>query len=326
MRTSRKIIIALTVAIVAAFTWFILRRGETQKSSPIIIGVGTFSEAIDYGPVYVARHFNWFEDALRAVGVTKEIQYLELGSFDEIQTGFAQGKLHAFFSAEAPAIKLRSENQDIRVVEVGCTLQQEVLVRTELNVTSIAQLKGKSIAVAEGTSSHYGLLKILSMAGLSAADVKLRPGFPGDVKPLFESGAVDAWAVWPPFVEEQVIAKRGHTLPGGDAKIQSVMSIPNSLIEQHPEVAQALVSAIKKAKKWMAENPDEAQSIVAQSLKLRPEVVRLAWPKHNWSATLTEDVLVDMEEKSQFLTRQGVVRNGVVNIRKDLVDTRYLNK
>jgi len=327
MRRHRPIIIVLVVVIVGVLAWLTLRRGETQKSQHIVVGIGTFSEAIDYGPVYVARHFRWFEEALQAAGLPDKVQYFELGGFDEIQTAFAQGKLHAFFSAEAPAIKLRSENQDIRVVEVGCTLQQEVLVRTQLNITSISQLKGKSIAVAEGTSSHYGLLKILSTAGLSGKDIKLRPGFPGDVKPLFESGAVDAWAVWPPFVEEQVIAKHGYTLPGGDAKIQSVMSLHNSLIEQRPAVAQALVSAIQKAKKWMAANPDEAQSIVAKSLKLPSEVVHLAWPKHNWSATLTDDVLVDMEDKSQFLTRQGVVRNGiVVDIRKELVDTRYLNK
>jgi len=30
----------------------------------------------------------------------------------------------------------------------------------------------------------------------------------------------------------------------------------------------------------------------------------------------TEDVLVDMEDKSNFLTQQGVVREGVVDIRK----------
>ena len=41
---------------------------------------------------------------------------------------------------------------------------------------------------------------------------------------------------------------------------------------------------------------------------------------------LTEDVLADIDEKSQFLTRQGVVRNGVVDIRRDLVDKRYINK
>src|SRR5260370_13321450 len=326
MKIARPIIIVLAVAIVGSLAWLALRPGETKKFGSITIGIGTFSEAIDYGPVYVARHFGWFEGALKGAGITREGQYMELGSFDEIQTAFAQGKLHAFFSAEAPAIKLRSEGQDIRVVEVGCTLQQEVLVRAQLNITSISQLRGKSIAVAEGTSSHYGLLRILSAAGLSGKDVILRPGFPGDVKPLFESGVVDAWAVWPPFVEEQVIAKHGHTLPGGDAKIQSVMALRSSLIGEHPAAAQPLSSALQKAKKWMAANPDEAQSIVAKSLKLPSDVVGLAWPKHNWSATLTEDVLADMEDKSQFLTKQGVVRDRVVDIRKELVDSRYVGR
>jgi len=324
MKVTRKVIIVLAVLVVGGLAWLTLRIGEKPKADDLDVGIGTFSQAIDYGPVYVARHFRWFEEALQSAGVAREPQYREYGGFDEIQTAFAQGKLHAFFSAEAPAIKLRSEKQDIRVIEVGCTLQQEVLVRVDRNITSIAQLKGKSIAVAEGTSSHYGLLRILSSAGLSASDIRLRPGFPGDAKPLFESGGVDAWAVWPPFVEEQVIAKRGHTLPGGDAKIQSVMSLHNSLMERHPAVAQALTVAIQRAKKWMAANPDEAQSIVAKQLKLDSDVVRLAWPKHNWNATLTEGVLADMEDKSKFLTEMGVVRNGVVvNIRKDLVDNRY---
>lgn len=328
MKTNRQIIITIAVLIVSGLAWFTFRsKAKLANADDIEIVIGTFSQAIDYGPVYVARHFHWFEEALQSVGVTREPQYRELGGFDEIQTAFAQGKLHAFFSAEAPAIKLRSEKQDIRVVEVGCTLNQEVLVRTELNITSILQLKGKSIAVAEGTSSHYGLLKILSSAGLSGSDIKLRPGFPGDAKPLFESGGVDAWAVWPPFVEEQVIAKRGRTLSGGDAKIQSVMSLHNSLIEQHTAVARALVEVVQKTKKWMAANPEEAQSIIAKQLKLTSDVVRLAWPKHNWGATLTDDVLTDMEDKSKFLTKQGVVRNGVViNIRKDLIDKRYITQ
>ena len=152
MRIRRPAIFVLAVVLLAALAWLTLRPGKTQKSRHLKVGIGTFSEAIDYGPVYVARHFRWFEEALRAEGVAEEPQYVEFGSFDEIQTAFAQAKLHAFFSAEAPAIKLRSEKQDIRVVEVGCTLKQEVLVRTALNVTSLAQLKGKSIAVAEGTS------------------------------------------------------------------------------------------------------------------------------------------------------------------------------
>jgi sulfonate transport system substrate-binding protein len=300
--------------------------GEKPKTTDLRVGIGTFSQAIDYAPYYIARHFHWFEDELKAVGITTEPEYREYNSFDEIQTGFDQGKLHAFFSAEAPATKLRSDKQDIRIVEVGCTLQQEIVVRTAANITSVSQLKGKSVAVAEGTSSHYGLLRILASAGLTGNDITLRPAFPGEAKPLFESGGVDAWAVWPPFIEEQVVAKRGITLPGGDAKIQSVMSLHYSLMDKQPAAAKALVSAIQRAKKWLAGNPDEAQSIIAKELKLDTEIVKLAWPKHNWGATLTDDVLIDIQDKSKFLTARGVVQNGVIVTVGDLVDKRYLQK
>ncbi len=296
---------------------------DSSRSAPI--GIGTFSQAIDYAPVYVARHFGWFEEELKKVGATLPPQYFEFNSFDEIQTGFATGKLHAFFSAEAPATKLLSDKQDIRVVEVGCTLQQEILVRTDLNITSVPQLKGRTIAVAEGTSSHYGLLKILGAAGLASTDVQIMPGFPGEAQPLFETGQVDAWAVWPPFVEEQVIRKKGTTLPGGDAKIQSVMTLSKAVMDGNPDAAKALVAAIRKAKLWMAGNPDEAQGIVAKQLKLDMKVVRLAWPKHSWGATLSADVVEDMQAKSKFLTEQGVIQNNVViDVATQLIDRRYL--
>lgn len=326
MKNPKPIVVIVAALVVAGIAWLIFRPGEEPKAFQVKVGIGTFSEAIDYAPYYVARHFHWFEDELKAVGITTEPTYRQLNSFDEIQNAFSQNRLHAFFSAEAPAIKLCSEKQDIRIVEVGCTLQQEVLVRTELNVSSVAQLRGKKVAVAPGTSSHYGLLKILSAAGLTDKDFTLKPGFPGDAKPNFESGNVDAWAVWPPFVEEQVLAKRGTTVPGGDARIQSVLSLHTSVMGKEPAVDKALVAAIQKAKKWLASNPDEAQSIIAKQLKLDTEVVKLAWPKHNWGATLTADVLNDITEKSKFLTEQGVVLNGVVVKMDDLVDKHYLKQ
>jgi sulfonate transport system substrate-binding protein len=326
MKHTRPIVVIVAALLIAGIAWIIFKPGEKPKGTEFRVGIGTFSEAIDYAPFYVARHFHWFEEELKAVGVTTEPDYKQFNNFDEIQSGFAQKKLHAFFSAEAPATKLHSEKQDIRIVEVGCTLQQEIVVRAALNITSVSQLKGKNVAVAEGTSSHYGLLRILATAGLSGNDISLKPGFPGDSKPKFENGDVDAWAVWPPFVEEQVVAKRGTTLPGGDAKIQSVLSLHSSVMGQEPAVGKAIVRAIQKAKKWLAANPDEAQSIIAKQLKLDTEVVKLAWPKHNWGATLTDDVLADIQQKSEFLTERGVVQNGVVVKLDEVVDKRYLQQ
>jgi sulfonate transport system substrate-binding protein len=325
MKLQSKILVGVAVVLVIlAAVWIAYRlSGQPEVAK---VGIGTFSQAIDYGPVYVARHFGWFEEALREAGGGEPV-YLELGGFDEIQTALAQGKLHAFFSAEAPVIKLVSDRQRIRLVEIGCTLQQDVLVRKDRQINSILGLRGKSIAVAEGTSSHYGLLNILSSVGLSVRDVTLRPGFPGEAKPLFEAGGVDAWAVWPPFVEEQVIAGRGVALTGGNAKIQSVMSLEQTVIDRNPRTKEALVSAIQRAKKWMRANPDEAITIVAQALRLDRAVVKLAWPKHNWGAELDEDVLSDIDAKAVFLKEVGVVtERATIPTRADLIDLKGLNK
>jgi len=314
----------ITVSIIAALALIVLAlwSGNRKPDSTTLrsVGIGTFSQAIDYGPVYVARHFGWFEQALREAG-GGEVVYLELGGFDEIQAALAQGRLQAFFSAEAPVIKLVSDGAPIRIIEIGCTLQQEVLVRKDRQINSIADLRGKSVAVAEGTSSHYGLLNILRSAGLSSTDITLRPGFPGEIKPLFEAGGVDAWAVWPPFVEEQVIADRGVALAGGEAKIQSVMSLRRSVIERDPRRAQALISAIRRAKTWMRTNPEEAITIVAQALRMERAVVEMAWPKHNWGAELNDSVLADIDAKAVFLKSVGVLSESVpVPSRSDLVD------
>lgn len=307
--------------VIAVIVSICLASCSSTKQASSSVGIGTFSEAIDYGPFYVARHFGWFEQALKDVGAGSP-DYREFGGFDEIETALAQGKLHAFFSAEAPVVKLVSDKQRIRIVEIGCTLQQDVLVRKDRQINSIRDLKGKSIAVAEGTSSHYGLLSVLSSAGLSAADVRLRPGFPGEAKPLFETGAVDAWAVWPPFVEEQVIAGHGVALSGGKAKIQSVLSLATVVVDGAPTTAQALVSAVQRAKQWMGANPEEAKTIVAQAMRLDRAVVDLAWPKHNWSAVLDNDVLADIDDKAKFLKSVGVVTSLAVPTRAELVNLK----
>ena len=294
-----------------------------SPSNVLRVGIGTFSQAIDYGPVYIARHFGWFEQALAEIGAA-EPMYLELGGFDEVHTALNQGRLHAFFSAEAPVIKLVSDGQNVKIVEIGCTLQQEVLVTNDKDINSIADLQGMAVAVAEGTSSHYGLLNILESVQLSSADVTLRPGFPGEIKPLFELGEVDAWAVWPPFVEEQVLAGRGVALSGGSARIQSVISLSQAMLDQHEQAALALVMVAQRAKAWMRSNPEEAITIVAQALRLERAVVELSWPKHNWGAELDEGVLSDFDAKAVFLQDVGIItERASVPSRSALIDLRF---
>ena len=66
-------------------------------------------------------------------------------------------------------------------------------------IHSVAQLRGKKIAVAEGSSSNYHLVAVLKKAGLTSKDVTIVNLQPAQALAAFASGQVDAWDVWTPI-------------------------------------------------------------------------------------------------------------------------------
>jgi sulfonate transport system substrate-binding protein len=77
-----------------------------------------------------------------------------------------------------------------------------LLVPKNSPIHSVAQLKGKRIAVAQGSSADYHLLTVLKKAGLRVHDVTLDYLQPADGLAALASGHVDAWDIWSPFVEQ----------------------------------------------------------------------------------------------------------------------------
>jgi sulfonate transport system substrate-binding protein len=82
-------------------------------------------------------------------------------------------------------------------------------------VTSVAQLKGKTIAVSEGSSANYHLLAVLKEAGLSVKDVTVDNLQPAQALAAFASGHVAAWDVWSPYIEEAQVQHGARVLVNG---------------------------------------------------------------------------------------------------------------
>jgi sulfonate transport system substrate-binding protein len=82
-------------------------------------------------------------------------------------------------------------------------------------VKSISQLKGKTIAVAQGSSADYHLLTVLNKAGLNVHQVTLDYLQPAEGLAALESGKVDAWDIWTPYIEEVVDEHGARVLVNG---------------------------------------------------------------------------------------------------------------
>jgi sulfonate transport system substrate-binding protein len=81
--------------------------------------------------------------------------------------------------------------------------------------SSVAQLKGKTIAVSEGSSANYHLLAVLKQAGLTVKDVTIENLQPAQALAAFASGHVAAWDIWSPYIEEAQVQHGARVLVNG---------------------------------------------------------------------------------------------------------------
>lgn len=313
---NKKMIVGLIILIgLAAGVWYGTKLFSrvvppiATSGAPKVVRIGSFSTAVDYGPLFVAKAKGYFDEELSKVNAKAE--FTEFQTLPSITEAFASDQIEFVFQAEPPAIIARSGGNDVRIVGISCSLRQEVIVPSNSAITAIPELRGRKIAVLAGTSSHYGLLKIAQAAGLSTGDISVIDMVPPDAKAAFSRGEVDAWAVWPPWVEQELLAGTGRVIPASEALIHSVVVARGSFIDQNGAEARAVLQAVGRARSWMLENPGEAKSVLAEQLKLPLEVVNLAWPKHDWSATLSAGVIGDIQAKADFLVDQKKIRNRV---------------
>jgi sulfonate transport system substrate-binding protein len=118
---------------------------------------------------------------------------------------------------DAPPVFAAAGGSKIKIVGARITpaAAGAVVVPKGSSITTIQQLKGKTIAAPEGTTADYHLLTVLAAAGLTKKQVTVDNLQPADALAAFSSGKVDAWDTWSPFIEEATVQHGGKVLADG---------------------------------------------------------------------------------------------------------------
>jgi sulfonate transport system substrate-binding protein len=106
-------------------------------------------------------------------------------------------------------------NVDIVGARTANPLAAATLVPKNSAIHSVAQLRGKKIAMAPGSSANYHVLQVLNKAGIPVSAVSLDDLQPADALAAFSSGQVDAWDVWSPYIEQAVAQDHARILVTG---------------------------------------------------------------------------------------------------------------
>jgi sulfonate transport system substrate-binding protein len=114
--------------------------------------------------------------------------------------GLNVGSIDVGFVGEAPPIFAQAAGAQFVYIgyEPAAPEAEGLVVPKASPLKTVADLKGRKVALNRGSNVHYLLLKLLEKAGLAYSDIQ--PVFlpPADARAAFERGAVDAWLVWDP--------------------------------------------------------------------------------------------------------------------------------
>ncbi|WP_437942845.1 aliphatic sulfonate ABC transporter substrate-binding protein [Sorangium sp. So ce341] len=111
---------------------------------------------------------------------------------------------------------------------------EAIVVPKDSPITSVAGLKGKRVAVNRGSNVHYLLVRAVESAGLTLDDLQVSFLAPADARSAFESGKVDAWVIWDPFLAAAELAG-ARVLQSGEGLVDNhlfyVRSVDPHIIE-----------------------------------------------------------------------------------------------
>ncbi|MCX6501186.1 MAG: aliphatic sulfonate ABC transporter substrate-binding protein [Microbacterium sp.] len=214
-----------------------------------------------YNPLsLIIKDQGWLEDAgydvewTQSLGSSKANESLRAGAIDFGST------------AGSASLLARANGAPQQIVDVVAQPEWAALVvPAGSDITSVEDLKGKTVAAALGTDPYFFLVQSLEANGLSIDDVTVENLIHADGWAALQSGSVQAWAGLDPIMASAEAAGAELLYRDIDLNSYSVLNASETIIDEHPEVVQAVVDAYEKARAWALENPDETAQILADA-------------------------------------------------------------
>lgn len=246
----------------------------SDKKEEITVNIGIQQ---NLGPLLIAKEKGWFEEEFAKVGV--KVKWTVFQSGPPHFEAMAANRLDLGYVGNSPVIAAQAA--DIPFKEIALASDglkgNAILVQKDSPIKSLQELKGKKVAVAKGSSGFDLLYHAINHAGLKPEDVEIIQLQPDEALPAFESGAVDAWAIWEPFVSIQVVKNGAKVLANGESLetySPSFVIARSQFTEEHPDLTIRFLKVYERARLFEEENREEAVDLYANARKIDKEVVR----------------------------------------------------
>lgn len=290
--------------------------GSSSKYEPVSVNVAFMPNLGSAGTLFAALDQGYF-DKFNITVETKqfdagpaEIAAMQSGDIDFAQIGHGA---HALcIEGQAKIFSFEGNSQ------ADC-----VVANKSHGISTAKDLKGKTIAVASGTSSEVILNYVLADAGLTKDDVTLTEMKVDGMTTAMIAGQIDACATWSPntiTLEEQL--GDDYLVLGTNTDYTDKVAFPSSYVclpdyaDSNMEVLERFGAALDMGKVYRAEHIDEVAKLLADKLGLPEETLLQSTGEGDWQGAAdaigdTDKILGYYKAQQQVFLDNGRITEAV---------------
>jgi sulfonate transport system substrate-binding protein len=283
----------VAVATIAAIAGTPAQANDTAPSKELRIG---FQK---YGTLALLRAKGSLEPRLAKEGIS--VKWAEFPGGPQLLEALNVGSVDFGNTGETPPVFAQAAGADLLYVayEPPAPAGEAILVPKTSPIKSVAELKGKKVALNKGSNVHYLLVRALEQAGLAWSDIQPVYLAPADGRAAFQSGSVDAWVIWDPFQAAAEKQLEARTLKDGTGLVDNhqfyLARRPYASANQ--KVLNILLDEIRGIGDWSKKSPDEVAKQVAPVIGLPEDIALVAVKRQGYDVKPITPAVVAAQQK-----------------------------
>ncbi|MFD5225801.1 aliphatic sulfonate ABC transporter substrate-binding protein [Microbacterium sp. NPDC058342] len=272
-----------------------------------------------YNPLsLVIREQGILEDI---VGEDVTVEWVQSAGSNKANELLRSGSVDVGSTAGSAALLARANGSPIKVIDIYSQPEwSAIVVGPDSDVRSVEDLAGTSIAATKGTDPYFFLLQALETAGLGVDDVEVQNLQHADGRAALDGGSVDAWAGLDPIMAAAEVESGDELIYRNvDFNTYGFLNATEDFIENHADLAQAVVDAYEQAREWALANPAETAQLLADAAGIDIEVATAVIEERSnldVSGVPGDDQLKVLEKIAPVIVDSGDVQGG-----QEAVDT-----
>jgi sulfonate transport system substrate-binding protein len=245
---------------------------------------------------------------VQSAGSNKALEFLNAGSIDFGST------------AGSAALVARINGNPIKSIYVYSRPEWTALVTArDSKIATVADLKGKRVAVTRGTDPHIFLVRALLDAGLSERDITPVLLQHADGKTALIRGDVDAWAGLDPMMAQAEVEEGARLFfRKPDANTWGILNVREPFLKDYPDVVRRVLATYEEARRYSVANYDDLKKTFIAITKLPDAVVDKQLKERT---ELTHSRIGAPQRESMLAAGLALQQAGVIDAKVDVKAT-----